>query len=151
ALGAGDLALYARLNTDYALTGRLLGTASLGVYSLAWATSVGPQLFITAFTGRVGYAVYARLQADRERLREVFLSGLRLVATAAVPVPAGAIIVAPDLVRVALGPRGDAAVGRVMVLFALQLVRTVGGPGASLILALGHTRLYATLGAAALP
>jgi lipopolysaccharide exporter len=150
-LGAGDLALYLRLNTDYALTGRLLGAHALGVYSLAWATSVGPQLFITAFTGRVGYALFAALQGDRERLRGVFLSGLRLVATAALPVSAGAVVVAPDLVPVALGSRWEAAVGPVMVLFALQLVRTVCGPGASLILATGRTRLYALVGAAALP
>ena len=150
-LGAGDLARYARLNTDYALTGRLLGTSALGVYSIAWATSVGPQLFIGAFTGQVGYALFARLQHDRERLRRVFLSALRLIAAAALPVSLGAIVVAPDLVPVALGEGWEAAVGPVMVLFVLQLVRTVSAPAAGLILALGHSRLYALVGAAGLP
>lgn len=150
-LGAGDLALYARLNTDYALTGRLLGTAPLGVYTLAWATSAGPQLFIASFTGRVGYALFARLQLDADQLRRVFLSGLRVIAAAAVPVSAGAVIVTPDLVPVALGSRWEAATGPVMVLFGLQLIRTVCAPGASLILAMGRGRQYALVGAAALP
>ncbi len=150
-LAGGDLALYARLNADYALTGRLLGAGPLGVYSLAWATSAGPQLVIGAFTGRVGYSLFARLQHDRERLRAVFLSGLRIVATAALPVSLGAMVVTPDLVPVALGARWEAAIEPVAVLFALQLVRTVCSPGASLILALGHTRLYALIGVAALP
>ncbi|MFN8556497.1 MAG: oligosaccharide flippase family protein [Dehalococcoidia bacterium] len=129
-LGAADLALYLRLNTDYALTGRILGAAPLGIYTVAWATSAGPLLFITAFTGRVGFAVYARLQGEGERLREVFLSALRIVATAAVPVFLGAVVIAPDLVPVALGSRWEAAAGPVVPLFLLQMVRTVCGPGA---------------------
>ena len=150
-LGAGDVARYLRLNTDYALTGRLLGTTALGVYSMAWATSAGPNLFISAFTGPAGYAVYARLQHDRERLRRVFLSALRVIGSAALPVCLGAVVVAPDLVPVALGDGWDATIGPLMILFVLQLIRTVSAPAAGLILALGHSRLYALVGAAGLP
>jgi lipopolysaccharide exporter len=150
-IGGGDLALYARLNTDYALTGRLLGTTPLGVYSVAWATSAGPQLAILALTGRVGFALYARLQRDVDRLRRVFLSALRLVTSVAMPVMLGAVVVTPDLVPVTLGSRWSPAVGPVMVLFVLQLVRTVAGQGASVILAMGRTRLYALIGLAGLP
>lgn len=150
-LGAGDLALYARLNTDYALTGRLLGAASLGIYTIAWATSSGPQLFISAFTSRVGYATFARLQHDRAAMQRAFLISLRIVAAAAMPVSLGAVLIAPDLVPVLLGSKWRSATTPLMVLFLLQLVRTVSTPGATLVLAMGRTRLYAVVGAAALP
>lgn len=150
-MSAGELALYARLNTDSALTGRLLGTGPLGVYSLAWAASAGPQLFIGAFTNRVGYALFARLQRDRERLRAVFLSDMRVITSAALPVSVGAVIVAPDLVPVALGRGWEAATAPAMVLFVLQFIRTISSPGASLVLALGRTRLYTVVGVIGLP
>jgi O-antigen/teichoic acid export membrane protein len=149
--GGGDVALYARLNTDYALTGRILGKDPLGVYSIAWSTSAGPQLFIHAFTGRVGFAVFSKLQHDVERLRLVFLSSITVIAAAALPVFLSAIVAAPDLVIVTLGSKWEAAIVPVMILFGLQLVRTVCTPGASLVLAMGHSYLYAFLGLAVLP
>lgn len=150
-VSAGDVALYARLNTDYALTGRILGKGPLGVYSIAWSTSAGPQLFINAFTGRVGFAVFSKLQQDVERLRRVFLSSVTVTAAAALPLFLSTIVVAPDLVTVTLGSKWEAATGPVMILFMLQLVRTVCGPGSSLVLAMGHSRLYAFIGLAVLP
>ncbi len=151
AISAGDLAIYARLNTDYTFTGRLLGKDALGVYSVAWSTSAGPLLFITAFTARVGYAVFARLQDQRERLRDVFLAAERVIATAAIPLFLAAIVVTPDLVNVTLGAKWQAAASPVAALFVLQMVRAICGPGASLVLATGHSRLYATVGVAMLP
>lgn len=150
-LSGGELAVYARLNTDTALTGRLLGSGALGVYTIAWGSSSGPQAFINAFTSRVGYALFAQLQHDRARLRAVFLAGLRIVAAAALPVSLCSIVLARDIVIVLLGSKWEAAVAPLMVLFLLQLVRTVCGPGASLLLALGRARLYSTVGLAMLP
>lgn len=150
-ISAGDLALYARLNTDYAVTGRMLGADALGAYSVAWSSSSGPLLFMNAFTSRVGYALFARLRDDLTALRAVFLSGVKVLATAAIPVFLSAIVIAPDLVPVTLGAKWSDAVVPLMVLFGLQLVRAVAGPGASLVLAMGKGRLYALVNLAVLP
>lgn len=131
-IAGGDLALHARLNADYALTGRLLGAGAVGVYTIAWQTSAGPELYIAAFTGRVGFAVFSRLHADRDHLRRVFLADLRVIAAVAVPLSAGAVLVA-------LGGQWRPAVGPVIVLFVLQLVRAVRAPGLR-----GHIRQVAT-------
>lgn len=150
-IGAGDVALYVRLNTDYALAGRVLGAEQLGVYSVAWATSAGPLLVIQALAGRVGFALYSLLQSEPERLKRVFLSAVRIVSAAGMPVMLGAVIVAPDLVPVTLGSKWSAAVTPVMILFVAQLLRTLGGQGASVMLAMGHTRMYAVIGLCAIP
>jgi O-antigen/teichoic acid export membrane protein len=147
----GDLALYARLNADYAIVGRRLGADQLGVYSLAWTCAVGPAALITSFFGGVGYATFARLQRDRDRLRAIYLSATRLIASVAIPLFLGAVFLRYEIVVVLYGERWLGMVGPLLPLFLLQGLREVCRPGASLTLATGHNRLYAACGLIALP
>lgn len=147
----GDLALYARLNADYAIAGRTLGADRLGVYTLAWSAAAGPAALITSFFGGVGYATFARLQHDRNRLRAVYLSATRLIASIALPLFLGAVMLRHDLVSVLYGERWAGMVAPLLPLFLLQCVREVCRPGAALTLATGHNRLYALCGFVALP
>lgn len=147
----GDLALYARLNSDYAITGRTLGADRLGVYTLAWSVGAGPAALITSFFGGVGYATFARLQHDRDRLRAVYLTATRLIASIALPLFLGAIFLRQELVDTIYGSRWRDMVGPLLPLLLLHAVREICRPGASLTLATGHNRLYAGCGAAMLP
>lgn len=147
----GDLALYARLNTDYALTGRRLGADALGVYTLAWSAAAAPAAVITSFFGSVSYATFSRLQRDRDRMRAVYLSMTRLIAVIALPLFVSAVFLREDVIRVLYGEKWLAMFGPLLPLFLLQGVREVCRPGASLTLATGHSRLYALCGAAMLP
>jgi O-antigen/teichoic acid export membrane protein len=147
----GDLALYARLNADYAIVGRTLGADQLGVYTLAWTCAVGPAALITSFFGGVGYATFSRLQRDRERLRAIYLSATRLIASIALPLFLGAVFLRYEIVVVLYGERWLGMVGPLLPLFLLQGLREVCRPGASLTLATGHNRLYALCGIVALP
>ena len=147
----GDLALYARLNCDYAITGRTLGAERLGVYAFAWGVAAGPAALITSFFGGVGYATFARLQRDRDRLRAVYLSATRLIASICIPFFVGAVFVRQELVDVLFGSRWQDTVGPLLPFFLLQGVREICRPGAALTLATGHNRLFALCGAAMLP
>ena len=147
----GDLALYARLNCDYAITGRTLGTDRLGIYTLAWSAAAGPAALITSFFGGVGYATFARLQHDRERLRDTYLSATRLLASLALPLFIGAVFIRQELVDTLYGSRWQDMVGPLLPLFLLQGVREICRPGASLTLATGHNRIYMACGMAMLP
>lgn len=147
----GDLALYARLNADYAIAGRVLGADRLGVYTLAWSCAAGPAALITSIFGGVGYATFARLQRDRIRLRAVYYSATRLIASVALPLFLGAVFLREELVTVLYGDRWAGMVGPLLPLFLLQGLREVCRPGAALTLATGHNRLYAICGLVALP
>ena len=147
----GDLALYARLNTDYAVTGRRLGTDALGVYTLAWNAAASPAAILSSAFGGVGFATFSRLQQDRPRLRAVYFSATRLIAALAFPLFASAVFIREELVEVAYGARWGGMVAPLLPLFLLQGVREVCRPGASLTLALGYSRLYALCGALMLP
>ena len=150
-VSSGDLAIYARLNTDYALTGRILGEAPLGVYSLAWNTSVGPLMFLNAFTEKAGFATFSRLKRNQEQLRNVFMAAYKLKAAVALPVFAACIAVTPDMVPALLGDKWLAATGPLMALFLLQIMRSTGVTGAQLVLAMGRGRIYAAIGFISLP
>jgi PST family polysaccharide transporter len=149
--GGGDLALYARLNADYTIAGRRLGSEALGVYTLAWSAAAGPGLLINAAFGGAGYASFARLQGDRPRLRAVYLSATRLLAALSLPVFAGALLLRAELVSVLYGAQWQGMIGPLAALFILQAVREVCRPGAGLTLALGHSRIYAAAGLVMLP
>ncbi|MEZ5567021.1 MAG: lipopolysaccharide biosynthesis protein [Halioglobus sp.] len=68
---------YARTNMDRALIGAILGTASLGVYTLAFMLTETIRSRITGMVSRVMFPVYSRLQHDKgEVARLIFrLSG----------------------------------------------------------------------------
>jgi O-antigen/teichoic acid export membrane protein len=147
----GDLALYTRLNADYALTGRRLGADLLGVYTLAWTAAAAPAAVITSYFGSVSYATFSRLQRDRARLRAVYLSITRLIAAVALPLFLSAVFVRSELITVLYGEKWLGMFGPLLPLFLLQGVREVCRPGAALTLATGHNRVYMFCGLAMLP
>ncbi len=139
----GEIMLYARFNIDYAIGGKLLGASLLGVYSLAWNTAERPAFLLNAFFKDAGYATFARLVLQPERLRQIFLSSVRVIATLALPGFGIVILLRQELVTVVFGSRWQAAVGPLMPLFILHALWVTFYPGGSLVLALGHSRIYA--------
>jgi PST family polysaccharide transporter len=139
----GEALLYIRFNVDYLAIGNRLGAESLGLYNLAWNTSDRPAMFINSFFRDVGYASFSHLQLAREHLLSLFLSATRLIATVTIPVYSVAIIIRSDLILGLLGERWTGTIELLLPLLLLQVLWVVSYPALSLILALGHSRLYA--------
>jgi PST family polysaccharide transporter len=141
----GEITLYARFNIDTLLGGYRLGTDALGVYSLAWSTAERPAMFIKAFFGEVGYAAYARLQQNRPQLIRLFLTSTRLIAILMCSVFLSALFVRQELVGVIFGNRWQGLVEPLLPLVILQVLWLVAYPSVTMVLALGHSRVYATI------
>jgi O-antigen/teichoic acid export membrane protein len=96
---------FLRLNADKLLVGRLVGSASLGVYSLAFNMLVMPigRLFVVVMDTLV--PAFSRLQSEPARVAAAWLRINRLVAAACVPALVGLAVVAPEFVAVVLGPQ----------------------------------------------
>ncbi|MBN9388036.1 MAG: oligosaccharide flippase family protein [Chloroflexi bacterium] len=139
----GELAQFARFNVDFIIGGIRLGTDALGVYNLGWKTTEIPAKLINATFDNVGYATFARLQTDRRYLERVFLTATGLLAAVTLPLFLGAIFVRQELVDVALGDKWAAAVEVLLPLFLLQALWVISHPSAGLLLAFGHSRIYA--------
>jgi O-antigen/teichoic acid export membrane protein len=85
------------------VVGRIAGSASLGVYGLAFEIANLPTTEMVAPINRVLFPSYVKVAHDPVRLREAFSSTLGLIAVIILPVSIGIAAVADPLVRVMLG------------------------------------------------
>lgn len=106
-----------RRGDDLVVAGAL-GSAAVGVYSMAYRiVSMAQELFIHAIT-QVTLPTFARMSDERDRLARAAESALHGVALVSLPAFFGLAIMADDLVTVLFGPDWGAA-GSVMALLAL--------------------------------
>lgn len=77
-------------NVDYLVVGRLLGTAQLGIYSMAYRLSELTDHGIAEPLARVTFPGFARMRHRGEEVTRPYVGALRLVALLGVPI--GAIL-----------------------------------------------------------
>jgi PST family polysaccharide transporter len=140
--GAGQtLALflnYWALHGDYVVIGRYLGSRPLGFYSRAYQLmSVAPNLF-GSLHASVLFPGLSRVQSDPKRMASAVHEGVEVVATLTLPASIFAIVAAPELLRLVLGPGWDPVVLPFQILAGGIYLRTAYRLMASVILATGH-------------
>ena len=112
---------YLALQGDNLVVGRWLGPVALGIYGRAYHLMATPAFLLGQVLDTVLFPSMARIQGDRERLTAAYLRGVAAVALATLPLSAILVIVAPELIRVVLGPQWT-AVTAPFRLFALGLL-----------------------------
>lgn len=90
-------------NGDNLLIGRMLGTAALGYYSLAYRVILVPMQRVAKVITTSAFPALTRVQADPERLRDGFLQANRYVALTCMPIMIGTAVTADTLVPVLFG------------------------------------------------
>jgi lipopolysaccharide exporter len=129
---------YARLNGDKLLIGRLLGSAPLGTYSVAFNILLAPMSrFLLAVTDTL-FPAFSRLQDDPARMGSVWLRVNRVVSAAFVPALLGLAVVASDFVAVALGPQWADAAPLLQIMALGVIAQAVSLAGAEVLKGLGH-------------
>jgi O-antigen/teichoic acid export membrane protein len=126
-------------NTDNLLVGRFLGASALGTYAVAYNVMLLPFSRLTAPLQEVLYAAFSRVQDDRERVLAVWLRVNRLLAAAALPMLAGLVVVAPELVHVLLGDRWHGAIPVIRILAWVGAFQALQGLNASVLQACDRT------------
>jgi O-antigen/teichoic acid export membrane protein len=130
---------YARINGDKLLVGRVLGSASLGVYTVAFNIQLLPITRFLVIVQDTLLAALSRLQDQRERLAAAWLRATRLVAAVLVPTLLGVVVVAPDLIPVLLGERWSAAAPLLQIMAAGAIAVSVTAIGFQVLTALGRS------------
>lgn len=113
------------MSLDTLLIGRLLGPAALGIYSRGSMLIALPVYLLSSNVAKVVFPSFSQVQADRARLREVYLSSITLVAMLVTPICAGAAVAAPEIVRVMLGEKWMAAVPILQVISITYVLSAV--------------------------
>jgi PST family polysaccharide transporter len=86
------------VNVDYLLVGRLLGTAALGYYTMAFRI---PELVIRSVSqivSTVAFPVLAHTQSTPDRMQDVYFAHLRYMSLVTFPTGAGLALLSPALV-----------------------------------------------------
>ncbi len=108
-------------NADNLVVASALGTGPLGVYSRAYNLLSQPAMVIGGAADKALFPAMARVRDDGERLRAAYVRAVSLIALATIPVAVLLFVLAPEVVRVLLGPRWD-AVALPLQVFALALL-----------------------------
>jgi lipopolysaccharide exporter len=120
---ASTLGWYAAMSIDNLLLGRLLGTAALGVYVMAFNIATVPFMLLSGPLAQVFFPRLARLKETPASLWKVFEDGSQFQATVSMPLCAALAVAASDYVPALLGHRWLGIVGPLQVLLACVAIR----------------------------
>ena len=122
---------YAARNADYVLIGAALGAGPLGQYTLAYRAMLYPLQAVSAVISRATFPVYARLQHDDVRFRQLYLRAVSTISLIAFPMVFGVMATSDRLVAVLFGPSWTDA-GQVLAILApiglVQVIAMTVGP-----------------------
>lgn len=110
---------------DNVFVARLLGTASLGFYSIAFRFASFPTSLLGAVAGRVMFPAYAMLQDDLPAFQRTYVTTLQRIALVGFPLSLVLVVGAEPVVLGLLGERWEPAIGPLRLLAAYGLMRTV--------------------------
>lgn len=137
-----DLATFLQENVDYVAIGRVLGTAQLGFYTLAYRQGELPHYAIADPVSRVTFPAFAQMRQRGEDVGLAFLTGLRLVALATFPFGVILSAAAAPFVKTMLGEHWLPTIGPLGVLGIWAMVRPMQSTVGRLLNAIGHAALF---------
>ena len=118
------VANYIAVNGDNFIVGRFLGAAPLGYYGRAYSLMSAPAYAFGTVLDQVLFPAMAKVQDDLKRLAAAYRRGVALIALLVLPASAAIIYLAPEVIRIALGPKWGPAVVPFQVLGIGMLFRT---------------------------
>ena len=121
------------------VTGKFLGTSSLGVYTLAnniTAQTIGRLSFII---GRVMFPTMSKIQNDHERFANAYLKVVYLLALISFPFLVGVTVLAKPLVLVFFGEKWSGSIFPIQVLAIVGMLRSINGTINFILLAKGRS------------
>ena len=131
------LSNYLAFEADNFVVARSLGAMALGLYSRAFELMLVPAVAIGIILEKVLLATMARVQDDPERLRRAYRRTTAALAMAVLPASVVTAVLAPEIVRVLLGPQWGGAVAPLQVLAVAMYFRVGYMVGQSVAAAAG--------------
>jgi O-antigen/teichoic acid export membrane protein len=148
-LSAFNVFNYFARNSDNAIIGRYLGSASLGFYQLAYNIMLFPVMGIAQTLSQVMFPAFSEIQHDNERFRRIYLRMCSSIALITFPLMTGAAILAEPLVRTVYGPKWVNVIPVLTILAPVGLVQSILTTVGLIYTAKGRTALMFKVGGAA--
>ncbi len=117
---------YFSQNMDNLLVGRFLGSTALGFYNLAYNLLVLPTSNISDVIGSVMFPALSRIQHDKKRVREVYVTANRYIAAVSFPLMIWVLVTAPQLIRVVYGPKWVSVIPLIQIFALAGIEQSIG-------------------------
>ncbi len=112
------------LRADQLVVGRWLGAEALGIYGRAYCFVGMPANLFGTVVDRVIFPAMAMVQNERQKLAEAYSRATALVAMTTLPLSAVLFALAPEIVRILLGPHWNSVVAPFRILVTVLIFRT---------------------------
>jgi PST family polysaccharide transporter len=136
---AGRLGNFGAANGDNWVAGRFLGGEALGFYKYAFELTGMVGTLFGSVLDKVLFPALAKVQGDRAVLATAYRRGVGISTAIVLPISAVLFVLAPEVVRVVLGPGWEPVVPPFRVLALALVVRTTSTFSDSLARATGAT------------
>lgn len=137
---------YIARNADSVIVGRMLSTAVLGAYSLAYRIMLFPLQSLTVVVSRSLFPTLARLQGDQTAMKVAYFSSVRVVAFVVAPLMAGIYFLREPFVRLVFGEKWGLSSDILAWLAPTGLLQALMSTTGVVFMATGKTRLLFKLG-----
>lgn len=135
------VAWYAYMNADFAIVGRILSAAVLGLYTFAWSIASVPAEKLSGLVLRVAPSILSASRSDPGEMRRYYLLLVRGVALVTFPVAVGLALVSHDLVQGLFGAKWDGAIIALQLLAMFFGVRSIATLAPVVMIACGEPRV----------
>ncbi|MGB7416305.1 MAG: oligosaccharide flippase family protein, partial [Thermosynechococcaceae cyanobacterium] len=129
--------VFVSLRSDDLLIGYYLGPVALGYYTVAYRLLVTLTQLLTDTVRQVVLPTFARLQDDKEKVRQAFYTATELMSFAAFPAFLGMAVLSPELVLGLFGAQWQPSIPVMQLLAIVGLLRSVFNFSGAVIMALG--------------
>lgn len=139
-IGLGNIADSFRDAATTFFLGRMVGNARLGAFAVGSQFGERLELVLYAPMERTLFAAFASIQNDMARVKAAYLKALHMGFAVILPVCAGMALVAPEIIRVALGPNWEDAILVLTFIAPATALYLIAGLSNALANALGFPR-----------
>jgi len=131
------IANYFANHGDYLVVGHWLGPSALGIYGRAYQLMAAPLASFGTVLDQVLFPAMARVQAEVHRVAGAYRRGTTLMALVILPTAAAAMVLAPEVVLVILGPQWAGVIPPFRILAAAIVFQNNSKLGDALARAMG--------------
>jgi O-antigen/teichoic acid export membrane protein len=124
-LMVSNIQWYAYSNADFFVTGKVLGEAMLGYYTMSYRLSLLPTEKISATINQVAFPTFSLLQDDSERLKRYILKITKAISVVTFPLLTGMFILADLFVEVVLTSKWHPAIVPLKILCMIGALKSI--------------------------
>lgn len=137
----GNLALVLMNRAPHFVIGRTFGAQSLGAYTVGAEIANLPHTELVAPINRAMFPGFSRLVGDMDNFRKTCLDATSAIFLLVMPISVGVALMAPQIVRILLGPQWPEAVPIIQILAFAGAVSALTSNNLSAYQALGKPSL----------